>query len=94
MSQAVLYQAKAPDERVAALRQLLANVIILRLRRPADPKVAELERDVRARIRAERSLPPPKPRPAGAGSARIARHSAGSAVPQEEAAVSNSWKPE
>jgi hypothetical protein len=52
----VLYQKAAPDEPAAQLQRLPAAVIILRLRRPADPKVVSLEADVRARLRAVRGL--------------------------------------
>jgi hypothetical protein len=61
MTARTLYQSKpatSPDDRLAPLRQLLADVIILRLRRPGDPKVAALEADVRSRLRAIRGLPP------------------------------------
>jgi hypothetical protein len=60
-----LFQKIRPDDRLAPLRQLLADVIILRLRRPADPEISRLEADVRARLRQLRGLPakpdPPAP---------------------------------
>jgi hypothetical protein len=64
MSVTTLYQKSvvAPADQIACLRQLLANVIVLRLRRPGDGEAAKLEEDVRARLRAVRGLPP-KPAP-------------------------------
>jgi hypothetical protein len=55
-----LYQKSvaSPADQIACLRHLLADVIILRLRRPGDPKVTTLEADIRARLRAIRGLPP------------------------------------
>jgi hypothetical protein len=51
-------QKVRPIDRLAPLQQLLRSVQILRLRRPLDPEAAQLEKDVRARIRAIRGLPP------------------------------------
>jgi hypothetical protein len=64
MSHVTLYQkpVATPADQVTCLRQLLADVIILRLRRPGDREVACLETDVRARLRAVRGLLP-KPAP-------------------------------
>ncbi len=59
-----LYQKSTvlPADQVASLRHLLADVIILRLRRPNDSQVAGMEEHIRWRLRAMRGLPP-KPAP-------------------------------
>jgi hypothetical protein len=58
-----LYQKSQapPADQVACLQHLLADVIILRLRRPGDHEVACLETDVRTRLRTIRGLPPKPP---------------------------------
>jgi hypothetical protein len=61
-----LYQKSQapPADQIACLRHLLADVIILRLRRPNDSQVAGMEEHIRWRLRAMRGLPPkPAPRP-------------------------------
>ena len=55
-SRACLTLYQKSDGHVAGLRHLPASVIILRLRRPGDPRVADLEVDVRARLRGDGSL--------------------------------------